>query len=151
REAQAAALVVPRTGMAVTIEIGDPKDLHPHNKSDIGKRLALLARAEVYGEKLESQSPRAVAFEKVSGGMRARLSAAKGLHLRDGKSAGAVVAGADRVFHPATLAIEGDVVIARSDKVPEPVALRYAWANAPEVSLYNGAGLPAAPFRSDAW
>ncbi len=151
REAQAAALAVPGTGMAVTIDVGDAKDLHPPNKGDVGRRLALLARAQVYGEKIVAESPRAIAFERAPGALRVRLSAAEGLHRRDGKSAGAEVAGGDRIFHPATLTIDGDAVVARAAAVPEPVAVRYAWANAPEVSLFNGAGLPVAPFRSDNW
>jgi sialate O-acetylesterase len=151
REAQAAALALPRTGMAVTIDVGEAKDLHPPNKVDVGRRLALLARAQVYGEEIAAESPRAIAFERAAGAMRVRLSAAAGLHLREGKSAGAEVAGADRVFHPATLTFDRETIVARAAAVPEPVAVRYAWANAPEVSLFNGAGLPVAPFRSDNW
>jgi sialate O-acetylesterase len=82
--------------------------------------------------------------------MRVRFIHAPGLHVR-GNAVGAEVAGEDRVFHPATLMVEGDSLIVRSAAVARPVAVRYAWANAPDVSLCNEAGLPAAPFRSDDW
>lgn len=151
REAQAAALALPNTGMAVAVDVGDPKDLHPPNKPELGRRLALHARAKVYGEKLACESPRARGFEPAPGGMRVRLGDAAGLHLRDGKTGGAEIAGADKVFHPATIRVDGESVVLASPAVPTPVAVRYAWKNAPETSLYNGAGLPVAPFRSDDW
>ena len=151
REAQAAALVLPNTGMAVTVDVGEAKNLHPPNKQEVGRRLALYARAKVYGEMIACESPRALGFEKAGHGLRVRLSEAAGLDLRDGKSGGAEIAGADRVFHPASIRVEGDGVLFVSTAVPAPVAVRYAWKNAPETSLYNGAGLPVAPFRSDDW
>jgi sialate O-acetylesterase len=112
---------------------------------------ALHARAKVYGETIACESPRALGFENAGNGLRVRFSEAAGLYLRDGKSGGAEIAGADRVFHPAAIRVEGDSVVLASPAVPAPVAVRYAWSNAPETCLYNGAGLPVAPFRSDDW
>ena len=147
----AAALVLPNTGMAVAVDVGEATNLHPPNKQEVGRRLALHARVKVYGEKIACESPRALGFEKAGHGLRVRLSEAAGLHLRDGKSGGAEIAGADRVFHPATIRVEDDGVVFASTAVSAPVAIRYAWKNAPETCLYNGAGLPVAPFRSDDW
>lgn len=150
RDAQAAGLNLPATGMAVSIDVGDPKDVHPPNKPEIARRLARIARAQVYGESIAWESPRKIDVVRAGGTMRVRWSAAEGLHLR-GAGRGMELAGADRVFHPATYTIEGDVTVVRAPAVPAPVAVRYAWKNAPDVSLFNGAGLPAAPFRSDDW
>ena len=151
REAQAAALALPHTGMAVAVDVGEATNLHPPNKQEVGRRLALHARAKVYGEKIACESPHALGFEKTGDGLRVRLSEATGLHLREGKFGGAEIAGADRVFHPATIRLEGNGVVIASPAVSAPVAVRYAWRNAPETCLYNGAGLPVAPFRSDDW
>lgn len=151
RESQASALALPNTGMAVAVDVGDANNLHPPDKPSVGHRLALVARVKTYGEKIACDSPRAIGFEKTANGMRIRLSEAAGLHLAEGRSGGAEIAGADKVFHPATIRVDGESVLIASPQVATPVAVRYAWANAPETSLYNGAGLPVAPFRSDDW
>lgn len=152
QEAQLKTLEMRNTAMAVTIDIGDAEDIHPKNKQDVGLRLALAARARVYGEKLVYSGP--VFRQAAREGSRLRLwfdHAGGGLRARDGALKGFALAGADRVFHPAEAQIEGRTIVVFSDRVAEPVAVRYAWANNPECSLYNAEGLPASPFRSDAW
>ncbi|MCF7839122.1 MAG: sialate O-acetylesterase [Candidatus Marinimicrobia bacterium] len=154
REAQLlTARTVQRTGLAVTFDVGDPAEVHPRNKRPFGERLARLARAMVYGEDLESSGPLLSEWQREGAAIRLRFThAAGGLVARDGQPlAGFVMAGADRVFHPAQALIEGDTVIVRSAQVAEPVTVRYAWADNPPCSLYNQAGLPASPFRLDDW
>jgi sialate O-acetylesterase len=142
---------VPRSGLAVTIDIGDAKDIHPKNKQDVGERLALVALARVYGRKLEYSGP-AYRSMKIEGA-RARLSfdhASGGLVSKDGgRLKGFAVAGEDGRFVWADADIEGEQVIVSSPEVKRPVAVRYAWADNPEANLYNRAGLPASPFRTD--
>lgn len=152
RESQSATLSLPATGQAVAIDIGDVDDIHPTNKQDVGKRLALAARRVAYGASVVDQGP---VFEEAqfAGGV-ARLSfEADGLAMRGGGALrGFQLAGADRRFHPAEAIIEGDRVIVRSAAVPAPVAVRYAWSDAPvDANLVGASGLPASPFRSDAW
>ena len=152
REAQTQTLALPATGQAVTIDIGDAKDIHPRNKQEVGRRLAMIARTLTYGIPGDFSGPvytRAiqrghallVTFRCADTGL---IAAGKPLQSFE-------VAGPDRVFHPATATIVGDSLFVSSPQVPAPVAVRYAWSNAPEANLYNGAGLPAGPFRSDSW
>jgi len=142
---------VKNSGLAVTIDIGDAKDIHPKNKQDVGTRLALVALANVYGRKLEYSGPtyRGMKVE----GERARLSfdhAEGGLVTKDGgRLTGFAVAGEDGRFHWADATIEGETVIVSSPEVKRPVAARYGWADNPDCNLYNRAGLPASPFRTD--
>lgn len=152
REAQAMALKVPDTEMAVTIDIGE-EDIHPKNKPEVARRLMLVARAKVYGEKIAYTGPRfqkaefkndsaTVCFDYTEGGLKTQDGAGiKGFAL----------AGDDKVYHWAEAKIDGAKVVVRSDKVAKPVAVRYAWAENPECNLTNGSGLPAAPFRTDNW
>ncbi len=142
---------VKNSGLAVTIDIGEAKDIHPKNKQDVGTRLALVALARVYGRRLEYSGP-AYRGMKVEGA-RARLSfdhAEGGLEARGGGPLkGFAVAGEDGRFHRADATIEGETVIVSSPEVKRPAAVRYGWADNPEVNLYNRAGLPASPFRTD--
>ena len=154
REAQSAALSLPSTGQAVTIDIGDAGNIHPGNKQDVGKRLALLARHVVHGEALAHTGPVFTGMQ-VDGDL-AKLSFDTGggaLAVRGGdRLQGFQLAGADGRFHPAQAILDGNRVVVRSAAVPVPVAVRYAWKDAPvEVNLANDAGLPASPFRSDRW
>lgn len=152
REAQSKILSLPKTGLAVTIDIGDPKDVHPHNKEPLGDRLARIALAGTYGKKIEYSGPRYVDNRVGDDTMTVKFDHAAGLMAKGGPLKGFQIAGADHVFVDADATIKGDSVIVTSDKVPAPVAVRYAWANYPEgVNLYNGDGLPAAPFRTDTW
>jgi sialate O-acetylesterase len=155
RDAQRATLeAVPGTGMAVAIDIGDGADIHPKNKQDVGRRLALIALARDYGKEVVASGPVFVAAERRGETMAIRFGNADG-GLRaagDAPLAGFAVAGLDREFHWAEAAIEGkETVLLHCAAVPEPLAVRYAWADNPLANLVNGAGLPASPFRSDDW
>jgi len=152
REAQSKALSLPATGQAVAIDIGEAGNVHPRNKQEVGRRLALIAKAKVYSIPVDYSGPVYRQAEPEGSSLRVGFSfAADGLTASEKPLQSFEVAGADRVFHPASAVIQGDFVTVRSAAVKEPVAVRYAWRNAPEANLYNGAGLPAAPFRSDDW
>lgn len=151
REAQARTLALPATGMVVTIDIGTPGNIHPKNKQDVGRRLALLARRDVLRESVEVSGPTFVRAARAGAALRLEFDHAAGLNSGGEAPGDFILAGADGIFHPATARIEGESLIVSSPAVPEPVAARYAWANAPAARLRNGAGLPAAPFRTDDW
>ena len=153
REAQTLTLAAaPNTGMAVTIDIGDPEDIHPRNKLDVGQRLARWALADTYGLKLEKSGPLYDSFKVEGDRVRVSFKHAGGLKTRDGATpAGFYVAGADRKFVPAEARVEKGEVVVWSKHVPAPVAVRYAWADNPPANLYNSDGLPASPFRTDDW
>ncbi len=155
REAQTAALALPATGMAVTIDVGDSANIHPTHKQEVGRRLALVARAQVHGEGVDAAGPTYAEHTlEGDGTIRVRFAHAEiGLVCRGPRVQGFQVAGADRVFHPAEARIKGDTVVVGSPAVKAPMAVRYAFANDPQpaANLYNGAGLPAAPFRTDSW
>jgi sialate O-acetylesterase len=157
REAQTMTLSLPNTGMAVTIDIGEEKDIHPRNKQDVGKRLAAQALSLCYGktgvsagplfEKMEIQGNRVwISFKNADGGLFAKNDETGALN-------GFEVAAADQIFHPANAAIEGGKVAVSSEKVIAPVAVRYGWADFPPqpLNLYNMEGFPASPFRTDDW
>ena len=150
REAQSMALGLAGTGMAVTIDIGDSTDIHPGNKQDAGLRLALAARAIAYREQgLEFSGP--VYRQTTLHGPALRLwfdHAASGLQARGAPLVGFELAGADGRFVKADASIAGNSVILTSPAVKTPVQARYAWADDPEGNLFNGAGLPASPFRT---
>ena len=152
RETQAGALALPATGMATTIDIGDPKDIHPRNKQEVGRRLALIAKVQVYGGSGDICGP--VFDHAIREGAALRVSfthAGSGLISYNKPVQALELAGADKVFHPASAKIERDTLLVFTRAVKEPVAVRYAWSNAPAANLFNGAGLPAPPFRSDDW
>lgn len=153
REAQLMTLKYPATGMAVTIDIGDPADIHPKNKKDVGKRLFLQARKVAYGEEIIASGPLYDSFSAEGNRMRIRFVAtASGLQSGDGKELkGFSVAGVDRKFYWADAFIEGNCVIVTSPQVTAPVAVRYSWENNPDGNLTNSDGLPASPFRTDDW
>jgi len=152
REAQAEALTLPNTGMAVTIDIGDAHNVHPRNKQEVGRRLALVARADLYRLPPEVSGPVYAGAAREGAAMRVRFThAGNELQAHDGEVGALEVAGADKVFHPATGTIETDSLLVSSPEVGEPVAVRYAWMNAPRANLYGDSGLPAVPFRSDNW
>ncbi|WP_375418275.1 sialate O-acetylesterase [uncultured Hymenobacter sp.] len=151
REAQAQALQLPSTGMATAIDIGEANDIHPHNKQEVGRRLALAARRVAYGDnKLVSSGPTYTKMSIANGAARLRFDhRGAGLVAKDGALRGFAVAGADRKFYWATAEVQGGEVVVRSDQVPTPVAVRYNWADNPSGNLYNKDGLPAVPFRTD--
>ncbi len=147
---QLTAETVPNTACIVTTDVGDPKDIHPQDKAPIGDRLARAARALAYGEKIEYSGPVHTGI-KVEGG-KAILSfrhLGGGLEAKGGELKGFTIAGVDGKFVKAQAKIDGDHVIVSSPEVSEPAAVRYAWAHYPDVNLYNRAGLPASPFRTD--
>jgi sialate O-acetylesterase len=153
-EAQAMTLQkVPNTGMAVTTDIGDLKDIHPKNKQDVGKRLALWALAKTYGKEIVYSGPlyKSMAVE----GNKIRLQfdyVGGGLISRDGKPlTDFTIAGADQKFVPATAEIDGASIIVSSPEVAEPAAVRFDWRDDATPNLSNKEGLPTGPFRTDSW
>jgi len=153
REAQQKTLVLPNTGMATIIDIGDAKDIHPKNKQEVGRRLALIALAKTYGQKINYSGP-VYQSNKVEG-KQIRLTfgnTENGLKAADGATlTGFAIAGADKKFYWAKASIQGNQVIVSSDQVANPVAVRYAWGNNPVCNLVSNDGLPASPFRTDTW
>jgi sialate O-acetylesterase len=150
REAQLMSLREPETGMAVTIDIGDADDIHPRNKQEVGHRLALWALAKKYKIALEYSGPLYQSFQIEGNKIRVKFSHAEGLRTSDGSTVkGFAIASKDGKFVWANARIEGCEVVVWNDTVTQPLAVRYGWADNPEVNLYNSAGLPASPFRTD--
>jgi len=153
REAQAACLDVPHTAMVVSTDLGDVNDPHPRNKQDVGKRLARAARATVYGEKIAHQGPTYKQMQVEKGKIRLHFNHLRGGLVTNDKEPpkGFAIAGEDKKFVWAKAKIDGDTVLVWSDSVPQPVAVRYAWADMPLCNLTNKEGLPAVPFRTHPW
>jgi sialate O-acetylesterase len=175
REGMLKTLALPNTGMAITTDIGEDKDIHPKNKQDIGKRLAMWALADVYKQKdIASSGPLYVGHKIKGSEVTITFKHADGdlvVKIGDGlvtprvewptvwppggtgfgQIRGFVVAGADKQWHHAAAKIIGNTVVVTSPEVKQPVAVRYAWADNPDCNLYNRAGLPASPFRTDNW
>ena len=155
REAQTLTLSLPKTGMAVTTDIGNANDIHPTNKQDVGLRLSAIALKQTYGQNIPFSSPlfEAVTFENGKAIVSFKY-AENGLTVKDkfGYLKGFEIAGADKKFYYAKAEIAGDKVVVHSDGVKNPVAVRYAWSDAPtDANLYNTDGFPASAFRSDNW
>ena len=155
REAQTMTLSLPKTGMAVTTDVGNPNDIHPTNKQDVGHRLAIIALKKDYGQDIVFSSPM---YENVAFGANNATISFKnvggGLMIKDkfGYLKGFEIAGEDKVFHYAKAEITGDKVVVIHPKNQKPVAVRYAWADSPiDANLFNVEGLPANPFRTDDW
>jgi sialate O-acetylesterase len=151
REAQECALKLPAAGQAVAIDIGESADIHPKNKQEVGRRLALNALANTYKLGGEFSGPMFDGVSGEKGALRVKFTHAAGLKTKDPALPGFVIAGADKKFVPAQARIDGGTVVVSAGAVKAPVAVRYAWANDPPAPLYNAAGLPASPFRSDDW
>lgn len=164
REAQRKAMDIPKSGMACTIDIGMQNDIHPKNKYDVGERLALWALRDVYGKKdivvsgplfksMEIKDGKAVlTFDYAKGLMTAKKTGLEKPVKINAKPAHFAIAGADKVWYWADAKIDGEKVILSSDKVKTPVAVRYAYRAYPDgVNMYNAAGLPMVPFRTDNW
>jgi sialate O-acetylesterase len=140
----------PKTAMVVSTDVGSATDIHPRNKEPVGARLALAARAVAYGEKIEYSGP--VYQSMKVAGQRAILNFTHlggGLVAQTGELKGFTIAGDDKKFVPAQAKIEGGTVVVAAKEVAKPVAVRYGWSNVPDVNLFNKAGLPASPFRTD--
>jgi sialate O-acetylesterase len=148
REQQLKTLGLRNTAMAVTIDIGNPDDVHPTDKVDVGHRLALAARVLSYGEAVEDSGPIFRQATPEGASVRAWFDHGTGLTAKGGALTGFEVAGADGKFWPAQATIDGTTVVAASPEVAEPVFVRYGWANSPQCNLFNGDGLPASPFTS---
>ena len=153
REAQLQTLNVENTGMAVLIDVGEANDIHPKNKVDVGKRLALNALANTYGKNVSYSGPIYESYVIEGDAIRISFTHTDGGLVAKGadKLEGFYIAGADHKFHKADAVIEGDTIVVKSNEVSFPVAVRYAWADNPVCNLYNGADLPASPFRTDSW
>ena len=173
REAQSKTLRLPNTGQAVIIDIGESADIHPRNKKDVGERLARIALANDYGKSMPFSGPvfealaikenqAILSFRHAEGGLIAQpLGETYDVRSLTGETAplarnspnseleGFAICGEDKVWVWADAKIQGDKVIVTSEKVPSPVAVRYAWADNPTCNLANAAGLPASPFRTD--
>jgi sialate O-acetylesterase len=153
RESQAiVAAAVPNSCLAVTIDTGDPNNLHPKDKQPVGERLARCALAIHYGEKIVYSGPTLNSVERVAGALRLRFTHIDGgLVVKGEKLQEFAIAGKDRKWYWADAHIDGDAVVLSSPSVPDPKEVRYAWQSNPAATLFNGAGLPAAPFRTDKW
>jgi len=153
REAQMfTARTVPHTGVAITIDTGDADNLHPTEKLPVGERLGLLALRDVYGKDVVSSGPVFERAETLPSALRLHFTHTDGGLVTKGDTLGEFsVAGADHAWHWAQARLDGDTVIVSAAAVPAPVAVRYAWQSNPLATLFNGAGLPAAPFRTDDW
>jgi len=153
REAQAlTAQNVPNCGLAVTVDTGDADNIHPKNKFPVGERLAWCALAQTYGEKIPYQGPTYASMKRLPGMLKLDFAHLDGgLVAKGGKLGEFSIAGKDQKWHWANARIGGNSVVVSSPDVPDPVAARYAWQANPQATLYNGAGLPAVPFRTDDW
>jgi len=150
REAQRRSLAVANTAMVVTADIGDPDNVHPADKQTVGARLALAARALAYGENVEYSGPLFRQATPEGDNMRVWFDhTANGLVARGDALQGFEIAGDDGRFASAAARIDGKTVVIGSVGVAEPKYVRYGWANAPVVNLYNSDGLPASPFTSE--
>ena len=150
REAQRRTLSLVNTGMAVTIDVGDPGNIHPADKQDVGARLALAARAIAYGEKLEFSGPMFREAGTEGHNMQVWFDHAEGLAAKGGGAPeGFEIAGEDRKYKPAKAELKGDSVVLSNPEVSEPEYVRYGWKDVPDVNLFNAAGLPASPFSSE--
>jgi sialate O-acetylesterase len=155
REAQTMTLQVQKTGMAVTTDVGNPKDIHPLNKQDVGKRLAAMALHDIFKRNIVSRSPSfksmkivgnqaIIKFENIGGGL---ITTDK-----NGQVFGFEIAGSDQVFYPANAMIKGNTVIVSSEKIASPMAVRFGWiGDASANNLFNKEGFPVVPFRTDVW
>ena len=153
RDAQAlTARTVPNSGLAVTIDTGEADNIHPKDKKEVGDRLALCALVNHYGRKQVASGPAFASVEDLPGALRLHFDHTDGgLVARGGKPGEFAIAGEDRKWYWADAMLDGATVIVSSPKVPNPKAARYAWQSNPVATLFNGAGLPAAPFRTDNW
>ena len=172
REGMLKTLALPNTGMAITTDIGEDNDIHPKNKQDVGKRLGMWALARVYGQKVAASGPLptghkvngsevTITFKHADGGLVVNAGGAMVTPREEwpsvwpeggfGQIRGFAVAGADKKWQRAAAKIIGNTVVVTSPAVKQPVAVRYAWADNPDSNLYNRAGLPASPFRTDDW
>jgi sialate O-acetylesterase len=154
REEQQEILDLPNTGMAVIIDTGEARNVHPFNKAPLGERLTRIALANAYGQKIEAYGPMYDSMKVEGNTAKVKFTHAAGMKAKGDIIKGFQIAGADQKFVDADAKIEGDTVVVSSPQVSTPVAVRYAFVDFPEgipANLYNGDDLPAAPFRTDKW
>jgi sialate O-acetylesterase len=152
REAQLMTLSLPHTGMASAVDIGESADIHPKNKQEVGRRLALAARHVAYGEELVYSGPIYKRMKAENGAIRLYFDHAdNGFELKENARKTFQIAGEDKKFVWADARIDGDSVVVSSPQVANPVAVRYGWNDDPVMTLFNREGLPASPFRTDDW
>ncbi len=155
RESQSRLLEMKGVGLATAADLGEEDNIHPKNKQAVGFRLAREALARVYGKKVAHQGPSVKGVDFVKGEAKVHFRAEGKedgkLVVKGGKVKGFALAGEDKEFHWAEGRVEGNTVILSSPEVTKPVAVRYAWAASPEMTIYNEAGFPALPFRTDSW
>ena len=153
REAQTRTLHLQNTGMAVAIDIGEEFDIHPKNKQEVARRLAVISLADTYGQKIPAQAPVYDDYTVENGKVRISFTIpAIGERFEQNKDIkGFTIAGPDHVFYPAEAYTDGDEVVVYSHYVKVPVAVRYGWADNPECTLRTPTNLPVAPFRTDNW
>lgn len=150
REAQASARTIPNTAMVVTIDIGNPFNLHPDNKQEVARRLAQAALATVYKSNADYRGPELISCKIDGSEVRLEFSStAGGLVLRGEAKAGFFLAGEDGLFHPAEARLDGATVVVNCPQISHPKYARYAWGDSPQASLFGSNGLPVAPFRTD--
>ncbi|MEO6052428.1 MAG: sialate O-acetylesterase [Chthoniobacterales bacterium] len=150
RETQRRTLSIPKTGMAITIDVGDPGDVHPKNKKDVGERLARIALANEYGQKIESSGPLIRTAKFSNGKTQLEFDHANGLKTTNGQPPlNFEVGDGTGAFKPATAAIVNNAIVLECAEISAPKFVRYAWVPNPTVNLVNGDGLPAAPFKID--
>ena len=153
REAMLKTLTLPKTGMAIAIDVGEANDIHPKNKQAVGHRLAQWALGTVYAQKVPATSGPLPAGHEIRGReivLRFKHTDG-GLVAQGGPLTGFIVAGSDHIWRPAQARLVGNTVVVSSPEVAAPIAARYAWENLPTCNLFNAAGLPASPFRTDDW
>ncbi len=152
REAQSMTLAVPKTGMAVTIDIGEPREINPKNKQEVGRRLALSALRVAYGQDIIASGPVFKSMKVIDREIQLEFQNIGGGLVAHGETLnGFAIAGPDKKFVWATARIEKDYVVVSATEITEPVAVRYAWGDNPDCNLFNQANLPAVPFRTDNW
>ena len=152
RESQFLSLSTPHTGIAVTLDLGDTKNIHPAKKKEVGERLALLAEAKDYGIKVEYSGPVYLSMKKSGTKLILSFKHAEGMYVRlSNEKNNFQIAGADSIFKKATVEIKGKNLVITSPEIADPVAVRYCWDNTSEATLFNKSGLPASSFRTDSW
>jgi len=155
REAQLMTLALPNTGMAVAIDIGEADNIHPANKEEVGRRLALAAKKIAYNQEVVYSGPIYQSMEITGKEIKIAFThTGTGLVAKDkyGYLRGFAIAGEDKVFHWANARLEGDTVVVYHPSIQNPLTVRYAWSDNPDdANLYNKEGLPASPFRTDNW
>lgn len=149
REAQATVLDLPATGMVVTCDIGTPNNIHPPNKQEVGRRLARIALEDVYHRSPgPSRSPAFASATREGGALRIKLSETHGaMKLQGDMVKGFEIAGPDKIYYPAQVTLDGETLVVSASQVSDPAWVRFGWKNSPEITLFNKAGLPLAPFR----